>query len=100
MQERPTLITLGLPCGTTPPPCIPVTPVPTGLWLVCGPSWHSSHKNGGRDFSNGVMLEPCGVWQLVQSSVTGWCSHANGPRFSAWQPKQVSVTVFFASSFG
>src|ERR1022692_4627108 len=46
------------------------------------------------------MLEPCGVWQLVQSSTAGWCSHRNGPRFSAWHCQQVSLTVFILSNFG
>src|ERR1035438_3447955 len=46
------------------------------------------------------MLEPCGVWQLVQSSTAGSCSHRNGPRFSAWHCQQVSLTVFILSNFG
>jgi hypothetical protein len=50
-------------------------------WLQ---SWNSWHRKGARDFSKGAILEPCGVWQLAQSSVTGWCSNRKGPRFSAW----------------
>src|ERR1019366_3605453 len=50
--------------------------------------------------NSGVMLEPCGVWQLVQSSTAGSCSHRNGPRFSAWHCQQVSLTVFILSNFG
>jgi len=30
------------------------------------------------------LFEPWGVWQFEQSSLTGWCSNRNGPRFSAW----------------
>jgi hypothetical protein len=71
MHARPAALVLGLLPGAAPPPWMPVTAVPNGLLLVCGPLWHSSHRNGGRDFSNGVMFEPCGVWQYVQSSLTG-----------------------------
>ena len=37
------------------------------------------------------LLEPCGSWQLPQSSATGACSQRYGPRFSAWQSKQVLI---------
>src|SRR5512143_571939 len=36
-------------------------------------------------------LEPWGSWQLAQLSFTGACTHRNGPRFSAWHVKQVSL---------
>ena len=32
--------------------------------------------------------------------MTGWCSQRNGPRYSAWQLVQVSLTVFFTSCAG
>ncbi len=44
-----------------------------------------------------LWVAPCGLWQVVQESVTGSCSHKKGPRFSAWQLVQVSLTDAFAS---
>lgn len=96
-HARPVKASLGTAVS---PPCMPAAFLATGLLLRCGPSWHSEHKNGERDLSKGVMLEPCAVWQWLQSSVTGWCSHKKGPRFSAWQAMQDSVTVFLLSRFG
>ena len=48
-------------------------------WIVrvlLGPEWsevwHSWHSHGVRALSSEGLFEPCGVWQLVQSSCTGW----------------------------
>ena len=64
------------------------------------PLWHSWQSYGSELSSRAGWTDPCGAWQLVQSSTTGVCSQRNGPRFSAWQVKQVSFTVFLTSSFG
>src|SRR6185369_8561101 len=68
----------------------------------CGvvPPWHCWHSHGARTFSSGATVEPCGVWQFMQSSLAEACDHRNGPRFSAWQLKQVSLMVLFFTSFG
>src|SRR3569832_427172 len=68
----------------------------------CGvvPAWHCWHRNGERCLSSGATVEPCGVWQFMQSSFADAWFHRNGPRFSAWQLKQVSLTLAFFSSFG
>src|SRR5512138_2796134 len=44
------------------------------------------------------LLDPCGSWQFTQLSTTGACSHSIGPRFSAWQLVQLSLTVVPALS--
>jgi hypothetical protein len=36
--------------------------------------------------------EPCASWHVVQPSRMGACSHRYGPRFSAWQEVQDSLT--------
>ena len=88
MQARPVALLLGL-AGAVGVPFRPLWIPPTvaayGVLLLCGPSWHSWQRKGGRDLSSGGMFEPCGVWQFRQLYVTGWCSHRKGPRFSAWQ---------------
>src|SRR5262245_54181912 len=55
-------------------------------------TWHCWHSRGLAAFSMRSWLLPCGSWQVVQLSVTGACSHRNGPRFSAWQVKQESLS--------
>ena len=40
------------------------------------------------------------MWQFVQFSTTGACSQRNGPRFSAWQVKQVSLVELAISILG
>ena len=47
--------------------------------------WQLEHMKPMFSFIRRASVEPCGVWQLVQSSRTGWCSHSIGPRLSAWQ---------------
>ena len=64
------------------------------------PSWHVWHRNGVRILRSAGCAEPCASWQLAQSSATGWCSHKKGPRNSAWQLVQVSVTVFLTNCAG
>ena len=46
------------------------------------------------------MVVPCGWWQIAQSSCTGGWLWTNGPRFSMWPVKQVSVTLSRTSCFG
>jgi len=60
------------PCPTTCPTCAP-----------CG-VWHWWQRNGGRAFSMFSAVVPCGLWQLLQSSLTGSWLCTNGPRFSMW----------------
>src|SRR3954468_20300466 len=60
--------------------------------------WHCWQSHGARTRSSGETVEPCGVWQFMQSSLAEACDQRKGPRFSAWQVKQVSLTVFFFSS--
>ena len=59
------------------------------------------------DFHDGALTtgwlmstQPCGLWQIMQSSRTGGWSKRKGPRFSAWQVRQVSVTFTPESSAG
>ena len=47
-------------------------------------AWQSWHRKGGRELSMGEIVEPCGWWQMVQFSVTGWWLKTKGPRFSMW----------------
>ena len=42
-------------------------------------------KRGPFLWEHQPVSEDCGLWHSVQSSPTGWCSHRNGPRLSAWQ---------------
>jgi hypothetical protein len=66
---------------------VPVKPV-FASYAVPGcrdQSWHSWHRFGSFLTSRLRWRLPCGVWQIVQSSVTGVCSQMNGPRLSAWQ---------------
>jgi hypothetical protein len=48
---------------------------------------------GERATSIRSLEEPWGSWQVVQFSRTGAWSQRNGPRFSAWQLVQNSLTV-------
>jgi hypothetical protein len=41
----------------------------------------------------GAAQRPVRVWQSAQSSATGACSQSRGPRLSAWQLKQVWLSV-------
>ena len=47
-----------------------------------------------RTFSMRSLDEPCGSWQVAQFSRTGVCSNSIGPRISAWQLVQLSLTEF------
>ena len=47
---------------------------PLLIWAPWSPLWQSWQSQGARALSSGALLEPCGVWQLVQSSATGACS--------------------------
>src|SRR4051812_46169837 len=62
--------------------------------------WHSWHRNGGRCLSRLAIVVPCGSWQMAQLSCTGGWLFTNGPRFSMWQVKQVSLTVSRTSCLG
>src|ERR1700757_3320262 len=63
-------------------------------------TWQESHTRGMRIFSNCGLLVPCASWQLAQFSITGGCSHRNGPRRSVWQLRQFSVVVAWINCFG
>lgn len=63
-------------------------------------TWQESQTRGMRTFSKSGLLLPWGSWQLAQFSITGGCSHRNGPRRSAWQLKQFSLTVLWMSWLG
>src|SRR5882672_2726077 len=60
-------------------------------WLVG--SWHDWQRNGERILRRFGLVVPCGLWQMVQSSCTGWWVRTNGPRFSLWQAKHTSDWV-------
>src|SRR5689334_15784477 len=45
-------------------------------------------------------FEQWGSWQFEQLSLTGACTHRNGPRLSAWQWKHVALGVGSFSSAG
>ena len=62
--------------------------------------WHCWHNSGGRSFSKDGFVEPWELWQLLQFSATGGCSHRNGPRYCAWHESQVWLTVGLVSSAG
>src|SRR5512145_23968 len=67
-------------------------------WLVW--LWHSWQRNGGRAFRRLAMTVPCGWWQMAQFSCTGAWLCRNGPRFSMWHVKQVSLTLSLTSWAG
>jgi len=64
------------------------------------PSWQESHTRGIRTFKSCGLLLPCGSWQFAQFSMTGGCSHKNGPRRSVWQARQFSLIVLCISWLG
>src|SRR5262245_26984770 len=54
--------------------------------------WQRWQSIGIRTFNIRSFDEPCGSWHVVQFSRTGAWSHSIGPRISAWQLTQLSVT--------
>ena len=72
---------------------------PGSDWLVrategwSAGAWHCWHSSGGVLVSRALRKDPCAVWHSEQSSVTGACSQSRGPRLSAWQLKQVWLSV-------
>ena len=56
-------------------------------------TWQVSQTRGIRTLSSCGLFVPCASWQLRQFSITGGCSHKNGPRRSGWQLKQFSFVV-------
>src|SRR5262245_40059534 len=65
------------------PVLVPVSEATLPRWLVG--SWHDWQSMGWRSLSRLGAVVPCGLWQIEQSSCTGWCVRTNGPRFSMWQ---------------
>ena len=55
------------------PVLVPVRDPTLPRWLVG--SWHCWHRNGWRALSRFGVVVPCGLWQIEQSSCTGWCVH-------------------------
>ena len=47
--------------------------------------WQPEHSMGRVCTKSLSALDPWGAWQFMQFSLTGACSHKNGPRFSVWQ---------------
>ena len=63
-------------------------------------TWQESQTLGIRTFNNCGLLLPWGSWQLAQFSMTGGCSHRNGPRRSVWQLMQFSLIELCNSWLG
>ena len=95
MQSRPSIDCE--PEGV-PAPGRPV-PLSAALGWNCA-RWQSWHSQGVRLTSRARCEAPCGRWQVRQSSAAGGCSHRKGPRYSAWQDVQVSLTVPVRSMAG
>src|SRR5208283_5588806 len=55
------------------------------LWSAVAALWQDEQRKLIRSRARRASFEPCGVWQFMQLSRTGWCSQSIGPRFSAWQ---------------
>src|SRR5512132_2734859 len=56
-------------------------------------TWQRWQSIGARATSMRSLEDPCASWHVVHPSRTGAWSNRNGPRFSAWQLMQNSVTV-------
>src|SRR5438046_6326269 len=86
--------------------CRPITnlsePVsrPYGLVGCRVSTWHCWQSRGLATFSMFSWFDPCGSWQFAQLSLTGACTQRKGPRFSAWQVKQVSFGEISLRSAG
>src|SRR5689334_3646625 len=68
-------------------------------WLCTGPIgpaagklWHCRHSRfTWLTRSSRALVDPCGVWQLLQPSVLmGTCSYTYGPCLSAWHLKHTA----------